>query len=554
MKTSFKRCSKTSLLLAIPAALILLINSLILRRLDVGWGIQAAMAAFTVIFILTGRVLLGRKGEALPDCIMTSIISFILGLIFFTGLNFFILHLHHPSFSTLANIGFFVFFPLAAWQRRKTIFKKPFGFLIGPESFLLILFLSLLLSFSTAYGFQNNPEGRASRNRISSWSFLISDQAPVPNWGWNKDKYYWLGSFVADIQARGLPGENLLHNGVQVCFFSLSRLFPASPLVVTQVYKGIAFALFFSLLYAFAYLGKRFFHLGKAPTILLILAVPFFAAINYPFYPLGKSSYLGFFPVGGSFFHSVTQFMSLVIGMGGVILVLEGAKQSKLTPWGCLMTSGSFFFKPSFFAVTALPLAAYIWLVRDQPRKIKILSSGLLLFPALFWKIYPLIYRIPQLEVPLAVKPFQVMFHYAFGHFHPSIRSNDYLFALLIILFSFAVFIPIGMDCLLSRRLEERRFFPRSWRRHLPAIFLTASFLLGVASYAFLIQDSPQKFHANLSWGAGIGYLLFLPILLKLLTGMKRRGWRIIAGIIFTLHLWGGIYHLYRFTVMGMIY
>jgi hypothetical protein len=61
-------------------------------------------------------------------------------------------------------------------------------------------------------------------------------------------------------------------------------------------------------------------------------------------------------------------------------------------------------------------------------------------------------------------------------------------------------------------------------------------------------------FHANLSWGAGIGYLLFLPVLIKMISKIRSVVWKIVAGILFAVHLWGGIYHLYRFTFMGQIY
>jgi hypothetical protein len=246
--------------------------------------------------------------------------------------------------------------------------------------------------------------------------------------------------------------------------------------------------------------------------------------------------------------------MSLVIGMGGIILVLEARKRSSLSSWGCLIAAAAFFFKPSFFSVTALPLGACLWLNRNELRRSKILGTLLLLFPPLFWTIYPAIYHISKLEAPMAFDPFRVMFHYSFRHFQPSIYSNDFLFASLLILLSFGVFIPVGFDYLTSRRPRKFQQFSRNWRQHLPALFFTGAFFLGIFSYGLLVQDSPQMFHANLSWGAGIGYLLFLPVLIKMISKIRSVVWKIVAGILFAVHLWGGIYHLYRFTFMGQIY
>ncbi|MEA1927467.1 MAG: hypothetical protein U9N73_04625, partial [Candidatus Auribacterota bacterium] len=379
----------------------------------------------------------------------------------------------------------------------------------------------------------------------------------IPNWGWNKDKRYWLGSFTANIEDTGLPEKSLLHNGVQVFFLSLSRLLSPTPLPVAKVYKAILALFYFCLFYSFAFIGKHFFGLKNKSAALLSISVPFFATINYPFFTMGRSSYLGFFPAGGSFFHSITQFMSLPVGVAGIILALPDGKKNSLPAWGALLVSAAFFFKPSFFAITALPLAAVIWLNRSEKIKRKIISSLILLTPPLFWKLYPAIYGIEKLEVPLAFQPFQVLFHYSFRHFAPSIYANDYIFGGLIVILSFGVFIPIGLDFIIGmlegRNSKRWEFF--SELREKPAyLFSTGAFLIGILSYGLLVQDSPQKFHANLSWGAAIGYLLFLPVLIKMITAMKYLGWKIAAGILFALHLWGGIYHLYRFTFLGMIY
>jgi hypothetical protein len=553
MKKKDKNISRSILIYSIISGLVVL-NSLLLCRVGVDLFLQILILLSIAGFAVCGMLLLGENLSLIPDSIIGLTVSASTGIIVFCGFNFLLLHIDNRSLWIPANYAFFSLILIAGIVFRKRLTYSSHSVRLSGKNIILIILISLLLALTTGYGFLNNPGGKASQNRIISWSFIYQTDEEVPNWGWNKDKRYWLGAFIETIEKDGLPEDVMLHNGIQVFYLSLSRLLSSSPLPVTRAYKATVAIFYFCLLYSFAYVGRRFFNLGKSATMLLIISVPFFAAINYPFYPFGRSSYLGFFPAGGSFFHSITQFMSLVIGMGGIILILEGRKRSGLSLWGCLLAAAAFFFKPSFFAVTALPLGCFLWFNRNEILRSKILGSVILLFPPIFWTVYPAIHHISKLEAPMAYDPFRVMFHYSFRHFQPAIYSNDFLFASLLVLLSFAVFIPIGFDYLSSWRHREFQRFFRNWHQHLPALFFTSTFLLGVFSYGLLVQDSPQMFHANLSWGAGIGYLLFLPVLVKMISRMKYTGWKIAAGILFALHLWGGIYHLYRFTVMGKIY
>ena len=133
-----KRDKSTSKMIIAAAAAVIL-NSCILLRLGVGWGLQGALAVAALIFILAGLVLFGRRLRTIPDVIMIMILAFIVGLIVFTALNFLLLHFHRPLLTVGINCGVFVVFPLAAFAKRGELFKLPATIAVGRTSLLLIL-------------------------------------------------------------------------------------------------------------------------------------------------------------------------------------------------------------------------------------------------------------------------------------------------------------------------------------------------------------------------------------------------------------------------------
>ena len=536
---------------------LLLINALILKLLGVGFIAQAGILLAAGLLTLSGRVLLGRRGEEVPDSILLLLLSFLIGVVVFTGLNFILLHFRDLTLIRIINFLFYLLFLIIGIASRKHLVKGSLKIIISRRNIIYATVLALLMSLTTAYGFLNQLHGKHSRRVLRITDF--SPGREIPNWGWNKDKQYWLRLFTANIAAKGLPETTLYHNGVPVFFLSLAQTTSSfSVSSVVRIYKGLSLLFFFCLLYSFAFLGKYFFPTGKNGVTLTLIAVPFFAAINYPLFRLSRSSYLGFFPAGATMYHNITQLMGLTIGVGGIILFLLALNRGRATfPGGCFLIAGSFFFKPSLFSVAVPILIILVLISKRVPLGGKLLGYFFLLIPPLFWKVYPALYPIPKIEVPIAIQPFRVLFHYAAPHFPRLARDHQFLEGTMILLFSFAVFVPILMDRAIGCYLSKKAVLInplKGWRNHLTEIFFPAVFLCGILSYALLVQDSPQMIHGNLAWGAAVGYLLFIPLLVKLMLGIRIPFLRFFAYGLFCLHLWGGIYHLYRFAVRGTIF
>jgi len=551
----FSRENRTALCLA---AVPVVVNSLLLIRLGAGLVLQTYSLAAAALMTICGLVLLGEKGKRIPDTIMRFVAGFLIGMITFTALNFIILHINNPNLTRAVNALFFLSFLILGITRRKQLFPPLPRVTVSGANIVWIIFLSLFLSFTTAYGFLNNPRGRASRKHMKSWSFIFKPGDNIPNWGWNKDKRWYLYKSPVTLQDQGLPEERLQHTGPQVFWLTLTALTPDfSVEKMVKIYKILSLILFFCLLYSFAFIADHFFGLGTVPTAVTVFAVPFFSAINYPLFTLGRSSYAGFFTAGPTTYHSLTQLMGIIIGVAGIIMFLLAVAEGRPTfSPGCLLITGAFFFKPTVFSLLAPVIFILFFLYRRVPLPDRVLGLCLLLIPPLFWHFYAAGYNIPVVKPPIAFQPFTLLFHYASRHFPPSITARPLLMGTLIVLFSFAVLIPILLDRIISRSPSRGKALGGMIERaqnHIPEIFFTIILVIGVLSYALLIEDGPRMVHGNFCWGAATGYLLFIPFLVKLIFGIRNIFLRVGAFSLFTLHLWGGIYHLYRFTIRGKI-
>jgi len=551
----FSRENRTALCLA---AVPVVINSLLLIRLGAGLALQAYSLMAAALMTICGLVLLGEKGQRIPDTIMRCVAGFLIGMISFTALNFIILHINSPNLTRAVNALFFLSFLILGITRRKQLFPRLPRVTVSGANIAWIVFLSLFLSFTTAYGFLNNPRGRASRNHIKSWSFIFKPGANIPNWGWNKDKRWYLNNSPLELQDRGLPEERLQHTGPQVFWLTLAASTPNfSVEKMVKIYKILNLLLFFCLLYSFAFIATRFFGLSTIPTAVTVFAVPFFSAINYPILSHSKSSYAGFFTAGPTMYHSVTQLMGVIIATAGIILFLLAVTDSRptFTP-GCLLITGSFFFKPTMFTLVVPVIFLLFFLYRRVALPSKVLGLCLLLIPPLFWHFYADLYNLPVIKPPIAFRPFAFLFIHASRHFPLSISSHDLLLGTLIVLFSFAVLIPILIDRLIHIspfRLTWNADIIKKAQNRIPEIFSTLILVLGVLSYALLIENGPRMRHGNFCWAAAAGYLLFVPFLVKLIFGIRNIPLRMGAFTLLILHLWGGVYHLYRFTIRGKI-
>jgi len=189
-----------------------------------------------------------------------------------------------------------------------------------------------------------------------------------------------------DIVNHGFPPKKLVYRGCQIFLVSFNYLLSDfDKVTVAKIYKIISFLFHFFLLYMVMYLGKNFFKLSERGVIYLIIAVILFGAINYPIFQISKSSYLSFIKPTLGNYHNVTQFFSIVIGIGGIILLLFSIEKGFKTFFlGSVLISGSFFFKPSLFVIVAPAIFLLFLLDQDKFSLDKILGYLILLCVPLF--------------------------------------------------------------------------------------------------------------------------------------------------------------------------
>jgi len=559
MRYSFTWRGSDKKVSVVIAAILIIINSLLLIRLGTGLALQAYSLAAAGVMTISGLVLLGEKGKQITDPLMRFITAFLVGMITFTAFNFVLLHFNIPLLTRVGNTLFYTCFFILAFTRRKQIFSARSRITVSRANIVWIILLSLILSFTTSYGFFNNPRGPASKNRFRNASFLLHSEQQAPNWGWNKDKRLHMVLWCDEIARGGLPGEELQPNAIQVFFVSLSRLVSKWDVnSAIKLYKSLSLIFFFSLLYSIAFIGKYFFSASRVETAMTIAAVPFFGAINYPLLFAKHSSYMGFFLGGTTMYHSITQVFCLMIGAAGIILLLLPSQNRRSTfAYGCFLITGSFFFKPSLFAIGA-PLIVLIFLFYKQVTlSEKLRGFSILLVPPLFWGIYRAAYSLHAHEVPVAFKPFLVLGYYAAYRFPVSILKYPGLRNFFIVIFSFAVFIPILIDFFITAISSRRKISPRTGQHlslRLPELFFISLFLLGTLSYALLVQDNNFWKFGNFGWGAAAGVVLLMPLLVTCMMRIRLTALRVGAVLLFCLHLWGGLFQLYIFTFRGVIF
>jgi len=76
-------------------------------------------------------------------------------------------------------------------------------------------------------------------------------------------------------------------------------------------------------------------------------------------------------------------------------------------------------------------------------------------------------------------------------------------------------------------------------------LFLGAIFLTGMLGGSFFVQDNEFLTHGNFQLLATTAYMLFLPVLIKSISGLKNKSIAITSWIIFSLHLTGGFRQFY---------
>jgi len=366
------------------------------------------------------------------------------------------------------------------------------------------------------------------------------------------------------LNKTGFPEKKLSHHGIQILLLSTSRLIGFSnpdglALMAAQLYKIVCFILYFILLYSFAFIGRYFFKLSKYYVSLIIISVPFFNAINYPIFSVSHSSYLGFFSAGASMFHNTTQFLSIAIGITGIILILFAHKKiPKAFIYGCFILAFSFFFKPSFYTLVIPVVFVFYFFNKNISWLDKLFGFSLLLIVPFFWNIYPKCFSILNLKVPIKVAPFEIMFNFATNRFPPELCNSNFIFATLILILSFAIFLPILINFIISKPKFLINFISlykikTYFNLYFLELFFATIFIGGNLITLFLVEDNFRRLDGNFLWLGSAGYILFIPVIIKLISKIKTIPILVITYIILLFHLWGGALHLYLFTVKGII-
>ena len=531
---------------------ILGLNSLFLTLLNINFLLQILILILFLIFSWIGLILLGNMRKKIPDTIMLLCISVIIGMMVFTIFNFVFLHFNNSIASRIFNFIFFFTIVLSAVFFKNKMFSK-INISISKPNILLILFVSFILSATTNYGFLNKQNSHKLKTHFNLTQINELD------WGWNADKLYHINKSVISLNKTGFPEKELSHRGIQILLISISRLiipFNTDAIIITttQIYKIICFILYFVLLYSFAFIGKYFFSLSKNYVSLIIISIPFFNAINYPLFTVTHSAYLGSFSAGASMFHNATQFFSITIGITGIILIIFAHKKMKRAfIYGCFIIACSFFFKPSFYALVVPVIFIFYTLSKNIKLPDKLFGFSLLLITPLFWNIYPKYFSIKTLKTPVEISPFELLFNYASQRFPSEIYNNKFIFASMILILSFAIFIPILINFIITKSKSWKSLISLNKIKsffdfYFIEIFFATIFISGTLIKLLLIENNSRRLHGNFEWFGSIGYILFIPVMIKLISKIKIVPILIFTFVILFLHLWGGALHLYLFT------
>ncbi len=537
--------------------LILILNSVLLAFININLLFQLLIFVLFLFFTLIGIIFLGNLRKKIPDTIILLCISGIVGMLIFTIFNYVLLHFNNNNLFQILNILFFFGIILAFILFKKNLLLK-INVKISKSNILLILLISFILSATTNYGLLNISPFYKSTN-ISQIS-----QIKNTNWGWGGDKFLHVHKFVAALNKTGFPEKRLFHRGIQVLLISSSRLFghfnAATILPISKnIYKIITFFLFFILLYSFAFIGKYFFSLSKNYISLIIISIPFFNAINFPVFALNRSSYLGSFAAGATVFHNPTQLFSVTIGITGLILIFFAYKNMKTAfIYGCFIIICSFIFKPSFYTLVVPFVFIFYFFIKTIKLSDKFIGFSLLLIPPIFFHIYPKYFSTDVRSVPLKIAPFEIFFLRAPERYPPYICSNKFWLAALILILSFAIFIPLFINFIItaSKTWKKPLFFDRLRtfvNINFIELFLAGLLISGTFMKIFLIEDNSFKLDGNLGWCGSAAYILFIPVIIKLISKIKFMPVFIFTYAILLLHLWGGFLHLYLFTLKNAL-
>jgi hypothetical protein len=416
---------------------------------------------------------------------------------------------------------------------------------------------ALVMSALTLHGIANASTPRLEK--LLPEGYPISE-AEAPNWGRPGDYLVHLVRIPSDIVEKGLPaGRQVAHRGVQVWMLSASLPLTSGsdaldPLRAAKVLTvAVWFALFsigrFVFRYVFA-LSPRVAGLGTASLAL-------FAPVNAPLLQVSMSPYLGLVNASGGMYHNITQLHSVALGIGAIALIgssLQGqAMKIGAFAYGTGLLAMSAWFKPGLFLVLAPVMGVLALTKMRRHRAASLIGAAILALPVVALLVYPAIVGQSRYNRGTGIDLLGGYVSAAAKRFPDWVVSSKWALALAILTLSFAVW-AIPVCSWIGRAL-------RRWRSGgaLQAMYggpkelsiaLATSLAIAVV-IAFLVVEPRSPNTGNFRWPVQAAYVVALPVLFRLIVEIRSRWWRWVTWGLLAIHLWGGLLHLYLFTVTG---
>ena len=533
--------------LKLACGLLLLGNTIFLYLLGVTLIAQACVFGHVALLTLAGAFWLSRVRQAFPDPIAFCVASFLLGMIGAFVLCF--VFFHEPlcalfGFETLIGPCLlvtlilipFALIPLARSDR--WAFERPLAW----APICLCLGLALLLVSGTFYGFQNS-KGRAIH------AARVSGQRIYANWGTPTDKRVHLVSIPMSVIFEKLPSESLSHIGAQITLLhvAVNQLVRDDDQLV-KISKALIGFVAFGLIYASYAAAVSRFGLSEPWGCLTAVATVFLAPVTNPLRGPEPLGYMTAIASSRLLYHNTNQLFGVPMGLIAAYLVSRSWQRGfgRCFPAGCAFAAGSFFFKPSVYAVLAPAICLVLPFVFRRLSISEVAAGvGILVVPVVFWAVYPVVFGIEVLDATPVVRPFALFLHYATQASPGSAAPHPLGLAFGVLASSFLFLLPAVLErCsrIPAAKIGEWLGAASRLRPDPVTIFYTLILVVGVASSVLLLERDPVRmWHGNYVWSAGAGILVALPIFFRFLAGTPRGVWLNLSFFLLFLHFWSGI-------------
>lgn len=585
--------------------MVVVFDSIVLTKIGVPVILLLLLVVLILIMAGVGAVILRPVEYLFGDIIHYFITCLLMGCVAAYALNFVFFHtgimkllgLSGPAAISYITAAILLIIAVAGllllFRRRPHVHRS-----LDAYGLLMTLAVSSVMAISTCFGFSYIPltiersvmietvlpstpsiaqyyqdEGTGKfRLKLDHWSRfeIVSLLDPLGlikyKWASQTDKGAHLVMLPAELLAKGMPTPIIYHNGVQVFLAWVASVISGTTEQLTvldtliKASKPMGLIFWFSLLYLFYAVSRGILGSTSLLASLVVFGAVSFASINYPFFQLQRSSYLGLLDSSGTLYHNTTQLYSVTFGLCGIMLFILAMKRKAYSFFfGCILVCGSFFFKPSLFTVVAPAIFILSPVYMRNITYDKIRGYVLLLCMPIFWAVYPQMFGMPAYNTNVAIEPMALWMYYSVSRFPDVVTSSKFLFTLSILGLSCAVFVPV----FLSFFMKIRRFFSReglnvsSLMRGMIvneyATFTMVVFILGIVSGCLLVENNGNKYSGNFGWATAAGILLILPVLVKGIADIRSAGLRFMTWLLFALHIWGGILHWGIFVFKGRL-